>query len=376
VGPRARWRFALAALATALGCWCAALAQSPEHVVAPGETLSSIAARYDTSVDALRSRNDLTGDLLRIGQVLALPETPVAPAAAGWRIVAAASDASWTTLASRFSLPAELLRNANPAIPDPAGRSVRVPPGVGALATPLTGEDLIAFAARVGVAPGAVVVRNRLEPPYRLVAGEPLLLPGESEVFAAEVGGAAGTGVGGGVVGGGVVGGGVVAAPHELLREPAFARLASVLANVRLEPPDDEFAWPLAGFPRLTSRFGWRNVSVAGNRYHLGVDLGAASGTPVVASRGGTVVRAEWIGAYGFAVYLDHGDGFETRYAHLSRIDVTVGERLARGETVGRVGSTGASTGPHLHFEVRQHGSARDPLEVLPTPAGAASSAR
>jgi murein DD-endopeptidase MepM/ murein hydrolase activator NlpD len=77
------------------------------------------------------------------------------------------------------------------------------------------------------------------------------------------------------------------------------------------------------------------------------------------------VTRSGWVGAYGYLVVLDHGGGWETRYAHLSRIDVRVGERVAQGAVVGLVGSTGASTGPHLHFEVRRDGLALDPLAYL-----------
>ncbi len=124
-----------------------------------------------------------------------------------------------------------------------------------------------------------------------------------------------------------------------------------------------EYLWPLEG--RISSPFGWRNISVAGNRFHGGIDIAAPTGTPVRSARGGVVTRAGWVGAYGFLVIVDHGAGWETRYAHLSRIDVTVGQRLAQGAVVGLVGSTGASTGPHLHFEVRREGQALDPLAYL-----------
>jgi murein DD-endopeptidase MepM/ murein hydrolase activator NlpD len=86
----------------------------------------------------------------------------------------------------------------------------------------------------------------------------------------------------------------------------------------------------------------------------------------VHAARDGVVVKAGWGGTYGNVVYLDHGDGTQTRYAHLSRIDVQVGERLRQGDVLGLAGSTGASTGPHVHFELRFDGRAVDPLEYLP----------
>jgi murein DD-endopeptidase MepM/ murein hydrolase activator NlpD len=124
-----------------------------------------------------------------------------------------------------------------------------------------------------------------------------------------------------------------------------------------------DYLWPLEG--RISSPFGWRTISVAGNRFHGGIDIAAPTGTPVRATRGGVVTRAGWVGAYGFLVVVDHGAGWETRYAHLSRIDVVVGQRLAQAAVVGLVGSTGASTGPHLHFEVRREGQALDPLAFL-----------
>jgi murein DD-endopeptidase MepM/ murein hydrolase activator NlpD len=124
------------------------------------------------------------------------------------------------------------------------------------------------------------------------------------------------------------------------------------------------FRAPVQG--RVSSRFGWRALSVNGNHFHAGVDLAVPLGTPVHAARDGVVVKAGWGGTYGNVVYLDHGDGTQTRYAHLSRIDVQVGERLRQGDVLGLAGSTGASTGPHVHFELRFDGRAVDPLEYLP----------
>lgn len=345
-----------------------AAAQGQVHVVVPGDTLIALAARYDTTVDALRERNGLSGDLLRVGQELVVPSS-------SWRIESVAPGVSWTDLAGRLALPEALLREANPGVATPGGRVVRIPPDVGRLATPAAGEDLVAFAARVSAAPGALVERNGLEPPYRIEPGAPLLLPVDVIVPAGPPERPEALGSGGAASDAaatppaGPSGGALVdARGHDALREGAFAALTDVLAGVRLTPPDDGFAWPLAGAPRITSRFGWRSISVGGNRYHLGLDLGAPTGTPVGAVRPGSVVRVGWVGAYGYAVYLRHDDGYETRYAHLSRIDVREGDRVDRGQTIGRVGSTGASTGPHLHLEVRLDGRALDPLLFLPAP--------
>lgn len=146
-------------------------------------------------------------------------------------------------------------------------------------------------------------------------------------------------------------------------REQRAVLLRAAELSARIDRVGHGYTWPLEG--RISSGFGWRSISVAGNRFHGGIDIAAPSATPVRAARGGVVTRAGWVGAYGYLVVLDHGGGWETRYAHLSRIDVRVGERVAQGAAVGLVGSTGASTGPHLHFEVRRDGQALDPLAYL-----------
>ncbi|GIE96013.1 hypothetical protein Ari01nite_34780 [Paractinoplanes rishiriensis] len=107
----------------------------------------------------------------------------------------------------------------------------------------------------------------------------------------------------------------------------------------------------------VTSCFGPR-----WGREHQGVDLAAPAGTPIVATGTGVVVRAGVEGGYGNAVLIDHGDGYRTHYGHLAAIGVVAGQRVRAGQPVGHEGSTGHSTGPHLHFEVRQ-GPYQDPVE-------------
>ena len=132
------------------------------------------------------------------------------------------------------------------------------------------------------------------------------------------------------------------------------------------EPAIQGYAWPVAS-RRISSRFGRRNLSVLGNTFHTGLDLAAPLGTPVVAAGDGVVTRAGPSGrVYGNAIFLDHGDGSSTRYAHLSQVLIAPGARVRRGDLIGRVGSTGASTGPHLHFELRFDGRTVDPLGYLP----------
>src|SRR5437588_1472315 len=118
-------------------------------------------------------------------------------------------------------------------------------------------------------------------------------------------------------------------------------------------------AWPLRG--ALGSRFGPRGAG-----FHAGVDILAASGTPVAAAASGRVTWAGYrVGGWGLLVTIAHRDGVRTMYAHLSRVDVRVGQRVRTGAHVGLVGATGDATGPHLHFEVRLRGAAVDPLPTL-----------
>lgn len=122
---------------------------------------------------------------------------------------------------------------------------------------------------------------------------------------------------------------------------------------------------PLEG-ARLTSEYGMRTHPVlGGRRKHKGIDLAAPTGTPVYATADGMVGRAEWFSSYGLFVEIDHGAGLDTRYAHMSRLAVAEGEWVKKGDIIGYVGSTGRSTGPHLHYEVRIAGVAVNPIPYM-----------
>lgn len=127
---------------------------------------------------------------------------------------------------------------------------------------------------------------------------------------------------------------------------------------------------PLEGY-RLSSNYGMREHPVIGGlRAHKGIDLAAPTGTPIYATADGLVSKAEWFSSYGNFIAIDHGAELETRFAHLSRIAVSSGQRVRKGDLIGYVGSTGRSTGPHLHYEVRVDGQAVDPSPYM-TEAGA-----
>ncbi len=128
--------------------------------------------------------------------------------------------------------------------------------------------------------------------------------------------------------------------------------------------PSGKFMWPVVG--RYRSGFGYRIHPIFGvRRFHSGLDWSAPHGTLVKAGDGGQVIQAGYYGGYGYSIMLYHGGGFATLYAHLSSIRVSVGQFVERGQVIGLVGSTGWSTGPHLHFEVRINGSAQNPLAYL-----------
>lgn len=117
---------------------------------------------------------------------------------------------------------------------------------------------------------------------------------------------------------------------------------------------------------RLTSGFGMREHPVlGGRRIHKGVDLAAPRGTPIYAPADGVVAKAGPFSSYGNFIEIEHGADMETRYGHLSKIAVREGERVKKGELIGYVGSTGRSTGPHLHYEVRVDGQAVDPMPYM-----------
>ena len=124
------------------------------------------------------------------------------------------------------------------------------------------------------------------------------------------------------------------------------------------------FIWPAAG--RFTSPFGYRIHPIyRSRRMHTGIDIANGSGTNIVASQNGKVTFAGYQGGYGKLIVVRHANGIETAYAHLSRISVGVGDNVTQGQSIGKMGSTGASTGSHLHFEVRKNGTAVNPMNYL-----------
>lgn len=122
--------------------------------------------------------------------------------------------------------------------------------------------------------------------------------------------------------------------------------------------------WPISG--PITSEFGWRTHPIFGTaRFHSGLDIGGDYGMPIYAAASGTVIYAGWISGYGNVVIIDHGGGVTTLYGHNDSLNVSEGENVAQGQVIAMCGSTGNSTGPHCHFEVRENGEPVSPYGYL-----------
>lgn len=142
--------------------------------------------------------------------------------------------------------------------------------------------------------------------------------------------------------------------------------LAMVQDGIAAEYIGGELAWPIPGYTRISSKYGMRTHPITGvYKLHTGTDISAPMGANFIAANDGIVTKAGYNGAYGNMVIIDHGGGVSTLYAHGSEILVQVGQTVKRGEPVLKVGSTGYSTGPHAHFEVRLNGVVTDPMPYI-----------
>lgn len=154
----------------------------------------------------------------------------------------------------------------------------------------------------------------------------------------------------------------IVERQREIEAEREAQRRAQGIVGTTSAP--GALAWPVSG--TITSPFGYRrNPFGGGMEFHQGLDIAAPMGTTITAAASGTIISAGWYGGYGNYILIDHGGGMATGYGHCSQIFVSVGQQVQKGQAIGAVGSTGASTGPHVHFEVRINGKPVDPAAYL-----------
>jgi len=312
------------------------------HVVLGGETLPSLAFRYGTTTQALRDANplDRLGFLLP-GQALEIPaptlpgpatprlpsvSTAPEPVVQGQTLLVRVSSADALALLGRF-LDQDLVFNGEPGVYWAlVGVDPLTPPAEYALSLQATEEgtgDRLAVELQVSVAAGTFATVNIAVPESRMGLLDPELSAAERE---------------------------------------RVSRAFSQETGQKLW--SGFFGYPLADVT-TTAGFGQRRSYAGGpvSSYHSGQDLGAAGGTPVYAPAAGRVVLAEQLQVRGNAIILDHGLGVHSGYWHLSEIAVAPGQAVSRGDVIGRVGNTGLSTGPHLHWEMQVHGVPVDPLQ-------------
>ncbi|MBQ1906967.1 MAG: peptidoglycan DD-metalloendopeptidase family protein [Firmicutes bacterium] len=147
------------------------------------------------------------------------------------------------------------------------------------------------------------------------------------------------------------------------------AEADALTATIRKLQGDQSYAggtmlWPSAASRYISSPFGNR-VLFGVKEFHTGIDIAAAAGTNILAANSGTVIKAGYNNSYGYMIMIDHGGGIVTLYAHSSKLLVSTGDVVARGQVIALIGSTGRSTGPHLHFEVRVNGAYQNPLNYV-----------
>ncbi|HLR45697.1 MAG TPA: M23 family metallopeptidase [Deinococcales bacterium] len=301
--------------------------------VQPGDTLGTIAASYGLAVDVLMNYNDLEAEMIHPGDLLKVPyiratggaAQPAPRPPAGFREHVLGPGETLSGVAGEYGVSIEALVGANPDISSldrlPEGVELLIPREEGLVVTLGEAADLEALLAEHGVQPLEVARANDIRSLADLQAGMLLFLPGVTP-------------------------------------DRALERLA------RVREEELRYIWPLHG--RLTSYFGRRNLGMGTSSFHRGIDIAAPHGTPVVAARAGTVIHSGWSASgYGNLIRIRHQGGDETWYGHFSTLLVSEGEYVEQGENIGLVGSTGLSTGPHLHLELHETGTAVDPIGYL-----------
>lgn len=355
--------------------------------VQPGDTLWSIAKRAGTDVATLRELNGLTTDSIRPGQVIELPGAAAEPAAPARSVTVQVGDTLYDiALAHGISVSDLIAFNDLDGTLIHPGQVLQLDAGDKEL-EPLTveivrGDSLWSIARAYGTTAQAIADANGITLATVLNPGHRLVVPGQYAAGSRDVGGAVtqtitvqpgqtlwtlaaahNTTVAAIMSANGLSSERILAGQRlRIVPGNEVAAGRAVTGSVSPAPTVSGLRWPLVG--TITSRYGYRSLRISGSNWHAGLDIDGHTGDPIVAAAGGRVKFSGWQGGYGFLVVIEDGDT-EYYYAHASELLVNEGDVVAAGDTIALVGSTGNSTGSHLHFEVRVDGEAVDPLPLL-----------
>ena len=334
-----------------------------EVVLEPGDTLKSIADEFGISEEDLRMANELKkGEKPSLSEVLYVPDShedveatllfvkklqkeEILLAKKGKQIVTTPyivkeGDTLWG-LAGKFDLDVDTIVDANRKILNgninhlKLGMELRIPNQDGIFVKVSKNDTIAKLADKYGSTADSVMIANALKD-EKLVAGKELFLPGGKSIADTEV----------------------------KITTKKNGRVRSATVKISSGTAVRGFRWPVLG--QISSPFGWRRSPFGRRRvFHAGIDIRAPRGTVIKAAASGVVVHSGGMGGYGKTVVISHSSGLTTLYGHCSRLIAKSGARVSQGQTIACVGSTGRSTGNHLHFEVRVGGSPRNPLKYL-----------
>lgn len=328
-----------------------------EVVLEKGDTVESIAREHGVSAADIRAANELkTTDRLKYAEVLYIPDSKeyIAHTLAYVRKlkkaeedfkkqgkpidvkehIVQAGDSLWS-IASQYNLELDTIIGSNKL--DNVNRlklgmALRIPNQDGVFVTVSKKDSVAKLAEKYGSFKEPIYVANMMQKGSPLTAGKEIFLPGGKLIVAAE---------------------------------PAAERKASSISAAKITGAVGmKFRWPVVG--QISSQFGWRRSPFGRRRvFHSGLDIRAPKGRAISAAADGKVVHSGWINGYGYAIVIAHPNGMTTLYGHCSSLVAQKGQNVKSGQLVARVGSTGRSTGNHLHFEVRVKCAAQNPLKHL-----------
>ncbi|MDR1916580.1 MAG: peptidoglycan DD-metalloendopeptidase family protein [Synergistaceae bacterium] len=325
-----------------------------EIKVEAGSTLSKLAETHSVTINDIMQANELTDQhKLREGQILYVPKnsesvqstldyvTQLKNEALAKRkkaepikvteYVVNNGDTLWS-VANTFDLDVNSLFGSNKLSDGDilkVGAVIRVPNQDGIFITVKKGQTIEKLSKEYSIFPEAIMAANEMTSESAIVNGKELFLPGAKVVAFVESNG----------------------------NKRAVSKNAS-------DSGRRGFGWPVVG--KISSKFGWRKDPVRGGRdFHTGLDIRAPRGRTITAAAAGKVVHSGWMGGYGRTIVISHGGNMTTLYGHCSKLLVGVGATVKRGQPIAQIGSTGRSTGNHVHFEVRSSGRPMNPIKYL-----------